>query len=166
MRPPLSHLLISFFRFVFAYSWVAYLSIILHQNRLYNGLAIGKLFHFLCSLLTPKIPCRFSCSMSSSEVFIFQGSVVTCVSDIICVPQLCRHTNELVSVMIWVRGECVSKQVTYGHWELCVLYCTVKLRAITLHTTYLLSHIKPAGGPLTCCRYTLSRIRGVDRQVV
>ena len=158
MRPPLSHLLFSFFRFIFAYSWVAYESIILPKNRSYNGLAIGKLFHFLCSLLTLKIPCRFSCSMSSSEVFIVQGSVVTCVLDIICVTQPCRHPNKLVSVMIWVRGECVSKQVTYGHWELCVLYCTVKLRAITLHITYLLSRIKPAGGPLTCCRYTLSRI--------
>ena len=51
---PLPRHFIFIYHFILPYSWVAYRSNMIIQNRLYKGSIIGKLFHFLYFSLTLK----------------------------------------------------------------------------------------------------------------
>jgi hypothetical protein len=58
------------------------------------------------------------------------------------------------------------ERTSSGCWEFSTSYYTVKLCVITSDITYLLGRTKPAGSPLPCSQYALSRTQGLNRGVV
>jgi len=88
-----------------------------------------------------------------------------CILNAININQCYKYISNAIFVTARKRGGWPQNWRGSGSLESQTLYRTVKSRTIASNITYLLSHIKPAGSLIHRSRYTLSRNRGLTKQV-